>query len=448
MIERGTKKRSINRLNSMYPLRAKVNESYEKSVRAVKDGKPAVWSMVNIWQSEILLKAMDVEVFHPENYGGAVAATDTAQLYLRRANEEGFPAHLCGYARATLGYTARMMKDLGGEIPPEAPMGGMPKPLLLLGGTTGCDARFKWFEALGRYMDTSHWVLQYPQMGVRQSQAEGAYENAISLIVDELREFVSFMEHLLGRKTDWTVVDEMVSHAAELAHLVHEINELRKARPCPMHSRDYWSVVPACLFLMGDLKDSVEAFRDMYDEVKCRVENGIGAVEEEKYRLMFAELPPWHSLGIFDLLAERGWNFVVESWVYHPTPPVDLDDLSDPLERIARLTYQKNYLPLKRAFENKFHLSYGVQPWLDWARDFECDGAFLHTLLTCRTASCHLRALQHELRNRLHIPSLEVDGDIVDLELFDSAAIVKKAEPFEDVMEHLRAERREEGFAW
>ena len=62
----------------------------------------------------------------------------------------------------------------------------------------------------------------------------------------------------------------------------------------------------------------------MYEEVKYRVDNKIGAIENEKYRLAFAELPPWHSLGFFDQLAERGWNFVIESWAYHPPQPIDL----------------------------------------------------------------------------------------------------------------------------
>ena len=59
------KKKAINRLESMRPLRAKVNESYVKSVEAMKAGKPTVWGMLNVYYGDPILKAMDLEVVYP-----------------------------------------------------------------------------------------------------------------------------------------------------------------------------------------------------------------------------------------------------------------------------------------------------------------------------------------------------------------------------------------------
>ena len=137
------KKRAINRLKGMYPLRAKVDESYQKSVEAMKAGEPTVWAMLNWYEGDVILKAMGLEVVYPENYSAACAAQGVAQTYLDRADADGFPTHLCGYSRNTFGYTSRMIRELGGEIPPEAPMGGMPKPVLLLSSNMVCDARYK-----------------------------------------------------------------------------------------------------------------------------------------------------------------------------------------------------------------------------------------------------------------------------------------------------------------
>jgi len=53
-------KKTINRLKSMYPLRAKVNETYLKSVEAIQAGKPAVWGMLNFYYGDPILKAMDM----------------------------------------------------------------------------------------------------------------------------------------------------------------------------------------------------------------------------------------------------------------------------------------------------------------------------------------------------------------------------------------------------
>ena len=68
----------------------------------------------------------------------------------------------------------------------------------------------------------------------------------------------------------------------------YEINELRKARPCPMHSRDFWTCMTASLYPGGNTKESLKLYQDMLVEIKDRVAKKIGAVDEEKYRLVFA----------------------------------------------------------------------------------------------------------------------------------------------------------------
>ncbi len=430
----------------MYPLRNLIDEMYRRGVEASKIGKPTAWSMVNWWEADPILKAMDIEIVYPENYGAVCAAFGAAPAYLDRSDSDGFPTHMCGYARNCIGYAARM-KDLG-EIPPEAPMGGMAKPILLLSSGSLCDARYKWFQALGRYLDAPVWTVEIPHPGVEESFREGAYESAINFMVKELGEFVTFLERLLAKKMDWDKLAEITDDIIKINRLWYEINELRKARPCPMHSRDFWSCMNASLYPAGDPKESLKLYQDMYQEVKDRVENKIGAVAEEKYRLAFAELPPWHDLKIFDELAERGWNFVIESWAYHPPKPIDTSQVSNPLERIAKETYQWFTGSFKGALKAKEYMGYFAYPYLEYARDYQCDGALLHPLLTCRTATNHLMLVQDRLLNKLKIPSLVAEGDIVDLKLFDHADTMRKAETLEEMMDHYRGVRREEGLEW
>ncbi len=442
------KKKVINRLQSMHPLRAKVNETYQKSVEAMQAGKPTVWAMLNFYYGDPILKAMDLEVVYPENYGAVLAAVGVAQSYLDRADADGFPTHLCGYSRAGLGYTSRMMRELNGEIPPEAPLGGMPKPIFLMSSTAICDARYKWFQALGRYMDVPVWTFEAPAPGVNEMFMEGSYDRMVDLGVEHLKGFVAFVERIVGRKMDWDKLDETVDLMIKINRLWHEANELRKANPCPMHSRDFWSAMPAALFLAGDLKDSLQCFQDMYDEIKDRVDNHVGAIPEEKYRLVFAELPPWHSLGLFDRFAERGWNFVVESFGYHPPIPIDLTGVSDPLERITKFSLQLFAGYYQDALKQKVLAGAFAYPYLKYAREWKCDGALLHPLISCRSASTHLPYVSNLLLERLKVPSLIIEGDIVDLRLFDPEDAMAKAEPFEETMEHYKKARKQEGFDW
>jgi len=442
------KKKAINRLKSMYPLRGKINEAYLKSAEAMAAGKPTVWGMLNFYFGDPILKAMDVEVVYPENYGAALAATGVARQYLDYADADGFPTHLCGYSRANFGYTSKMMKELGGKIPAEAPLGGMPKPVFLMGSTAVCDARYKWFQALGRYMDVPVWTFEAPAPGVKEMFMEGSYERMVELGVENLKAFVEFVERLLGKKMDWGRLDETVDLMIEVNHVWHEINEMRKERPCPMHSRDFWSAMSPALFLMGELKDTLECFRAMQEEVKDRLENKVGAIDNEKYRLVFAELPPWHSLDFFDKLAERGWNFVVESFGYRPPMPMNLSGISDPLERITRFSLQVFSGYYKDALEQNIPAGSFAYPYLKFAREWRCDGALLHPLISCRSASTHLPYVSDMLLERLKVPSLTIEGDIVDLRLFNPEEALAKAEPFEETMNYYKDMRKQEGFDW
>jgi len=443
------KKRAINRLQTMRPIRAEIDEIYKRSVEAVKAGEPTAWAMVNYWLADAIFNAMDIAAVYPESYSAACAAMGAAQPYLDRCDEEGFPTHMCGYARNCIGYTARMMNDLGGEIPPEAPMGGMPKPAVLVSRGLSCDAGFKWFQALGRYLDVPMWTLEMPIPGVEEGLSEGAYEQNVEFIVKELREFVKFLERVLSKKMDWDRLSETVHDLQEMGRVWHETNELRKSIPCPMHSRDFWSCMNGVTTPTGDLKKKLELYRNLYDEVKYRVENKIGSVAQEKYRVGFTELPPWHSLSLFDTLAERGWNFAIETWGYHPPIPMDLTGVNDPLERLARMScgglITSRFRGALQAGEYMGFLGY---PNLEYAKEYKLDGFFLHPLLTCRAASAHLWYVQDRLMQKLKVPSLLIEGDIVDIRLFDLADALKKTEAFEEIMDHYKEVRKAEGMEW
>ncbi len=452
------KKRALNRLKSMYALRAEVDKMYQGGLEAEQEGKPVAWVMLEGWANPIL-SAMDIITVYPENYSSVCAATKTATPYLERADAEGFPSHLCGYARTCIGYSAEMV-DLGGGIPPEAPAGGMPKPVLLVGSGYVCDARFKWFQALGRYFDAPVWTLEQPSPGARESLEEGAYERNVNFLIKEMKAFVAFLEKLVGRKMDWDRLDYTGGGTVEINRLRWDINQLRMARPGPMHTRDFWSVMSAALYRgAADPEVIIDGHKKMYDEVKYRVDNKIAAINrEERYRLSFEGLAPWHSLGFLEDLADRGWNFVIES-AYGPQRPVDIDlsKYSDPMERYVRSRYRSlsdriddEYEPEEAAEikEDIRRTGTSRRLGLKHVRDYQCDGIILHVLLSCRAASSGLNLLAEQVKDVLKVPALVIEGDIVDTSLFNPADALRKAEAFEETMEHYRRLRKEAGMEW
>ena len=451
--ERG--KRALNRLQSMYALRAHVDKMYQETKEAKEEGGAIAWCMLDGGYGSPFLNAMGVKSVYPENYGTVLAAAGVAEPFLDRAGAEGFPEHLCGYARTCLGYAATMTEL--GEIPPGVPQGGMPKPVLLLSSGMACDARYKWFQALGRYLEAPVWTLELPNSGSRDSLKENVYEHNVDFLVKELREFVNFLERLLGRKMDWDKFEHGLDSTIEMNRVWYQINELRKARPGPMHSRDFWSSMSASALGTTDPEGITSLYRKMYEEVKYRVDNKIAGINrEEKYRLTFVGLPPWHALGFFDQLAERGWNFVTEG-AYHPTRPIDMSMVSDPIEKLVRYRYQSLAYRIETTFEPEEatevkeeikRQGFSNRLAARSVKEFQCDGAFFHPLLTCRATSASQPLQEFQLLRVWKVPGLTIPGDIVDRKLFDPVDALRKAEAFEETMDHYSRVRKEEGMEW
>jgi benzoyl-CoA reductase/2-hydroxyglutaryl-CoA dehydratase subunit BcrC/BadD/HgdB len=198
-------------------------------------------------------------------------------------------------------------------------------------------------------------------------------------------------------------------------------------------------------------------YQKMHAEVKERVDKGISGIGvKEKYRLIFVGLPPWHSLGFFDQLAERGWNFVIEQ-TYHPPKPIDLNWVKDPVEKLVRYRFQSLAHQIEDTFSPEeakevkaeiIQRGYSPRMALREAMEYQCDGAVLHTLLTCRGTTAPLFLAKNQLMQIWDIPSLVIEGDIVDHTLFNPADALRKAEAFEETMDHYKQVRKEKGLKW
>lgn len=450
--------RSVNRLQSVYPLRALLDENYKTGREAAEAGKPVAWAM-RVWNAPPILRTMGIEPIYVENFGTACAAAGIAPAYLDRAAAEGFPTYMCGYLVNCLGYTARM-KDLGWQIPPEAPRGGMPKPDLLL-AREGCEAAYKPFQALARYLDVPLWCGSLSRGGrttAKEALMEGVYEREIAFTVKGLYEFIAFLERFTGKKFDYDKYEEDITNEMETEALWHSItNELRKAKPCPMHSRDHWSAQSSIHLGIAEPTKARKLYQAMYDEVKYRVDNGISGINRpEKYRFMLYGLPPWHALNFFDQLAERGWNMVRQPQT--PQYPMDLSWVKDPVERYVRFKNRSvasdidDEFPdpkeaaevraeiMQKGYSNKLHA-------VD-VKTYQCDGAFHHSNLTCHVGAASQMLLPHQIMNAYKVPSLVVAGDLVDTRIFDPEDALKKCEAFEETMEHYREVRKKEGLDW
>ncbi|MFQ5758988.1 MAG: 2-hydroxyacyl-CoA dehydratase subunit D, partial [Candidatus Bathyarchaeia archaeon] len=200
-----------------------------------------------------------------------------------------------------------------------------------------------------------------------------------------------------------------------------EIQDYRKAIPTPMGARDAFSAVFFMLCIPGS-EMAVEFYERLLDELKERVENKIGIIENERYRLIWDNLPMWFNLSFFDYLNSLGAVVVAETFSHVWAGDLDV---SKPLESLAR-----KYLPnfANAVVERRIDLI------LRLVRDWSVDGVVLPTNWGCRMMSIGMTVVKGVVYDRLGVPSLIIDVDSSDWRNYNEAHVKAEIEAFVEML--------------
>jgi len=407
-------------------IKAMLMEAHEGKAQ----GKPVVYCFLGNNCDEIV-RAMGMAPVWPENWAGFCAAVHLAEGFLKKANAEGFSDKLCTYATCGLGFD--IMRQELGEAPPDAPFGGLPKPDAMLGiGLSMCDPRHKWFQAVQRYTDVPlHTMgLLVPPYDIDLKEVEGYY---IDYMVEELKGLVEFLERIAGRKMDWDELSHLIDISDETNDIWYEAYQLRKAVPAPMPTQDAMSAFVPGWCLLGT-QQALDFCRDLYDEVKYRVENKIGVIPDEKYRLVWGMgIPPWFFLQLFNFFESLGAVFTIEA-IYRPFEPVEIPaGVSHPLERLAWRLYKRGTYRHDKARKRTGDAD--IEYLIELIDEYKIDAVVMHRAFSCRTVhtgQLHQLAVLKKYRN---LPSLVLESDMVDVSSFSEEDVKSRIETFIEIVD-------------
>jgi len=403
--------------------------------RALVEEKPVAWVMLSMINE--LFLAMDVLPVYPENYTSLCASKRVADPFIQRAEADGYSNVICSYARTGLGYAA-CWQDTG-AIPDFAPDGGMAKPVMLVGSGFMCDTRYKWFQALSRYLEVPCYNFDMPIPPSGRARRPDAMMHYLNYILAQLRGLIAFMEETLGRKMDWDRLDEIVRRAEKTNALMYDAFVLAaSAEPCPMPAQDTFdSFVPAS-YMSGSV-EALEFYQGLYDEVKQRADKKESLIPDEKYRLIWGGgIPPWHTMDIFNYVEDRGGVFVYQT-SYQPLAPVEVpDNVTDPLMRMLLMRSMPAATRIAKehglqqsglgGFSGMFSPVFFVKP-------FNAQGVVMSMLRSCRSATIGQIHQRRLLAEHSTAPVLILEGDMVDIRDHPEAEWKMKLDAFLETME-------------
>jgi benzoyl-CoA reductase/2-hydroxyglutaryl-CoA dehydratase subunit BcrC/BadD/HgdB len=347
-----------------------------------------------------ILYAMDIYPVYPENHAALIGAAKMGEHYSEFSEQKGFSRDLCSYARC----------DIGCVYAGTSPVGGLPKPDFLLAANNICNTVVKWYEVLSRIFRVPLFVLDIPF--VRKEMKE----SYVTYVEDQLRELIDFLEKLTGKELSDSKLVETLKVSIEGVRLYGEALEMGRHKPSPLTCFDAFINMAPIVCLRGT-EYPVQFYREMKEELEERVKNGIAAIENERIRLLWDNIPVWYRLRWFaEFFAEREACLVADTYTNAWRGFIS-HDKSDILRSMAE-TYTFIYLNIGLE-----HMAEAINRLVEV---YDVDGVIIHSNRSCKPYSFG----QYELQKMIDVPSVIIEADMVDPRAFSEAQILTRLEAF------------------
>ncbi len=214
------------------------------------------------------LVAMDVIPIYPENHGAMIGASKMGGGLCELAEGMGYSQDLCSYARSDIACATAVN---GG------PIGGLPRPDMLVCCNNICGTVLKWYEVQARYFNVPLFFLDTPFCHTEYTKEAAKYVRA------QIDEYIVFLEDVCKKKFDFERLKEVgrLSHQGQL--LWQAVLDTAMHKPSPMSAFDAFYHLALIVTLRGT-QDVIDYYTWLVAYMKDRIARGIGAVPNEKYR--------------------------------------------------------------------------------------------------------------------------------------------------------------------
>ena len=376
--------------------------------RFTKGAKPVAW--VTSGAPVELLRVFDFYTIYPENHGALCGAQKKGPEICSEAEKKGYHPDLCSYARI----------DLGHAFSGKTPAGRLPRPDLLFCANNICQTVLYWYKELSYYWDIPLIIFDTPY------NFQDIRKKDIEYMVRQFEEMIPELERISGRKYSHDRFRKIIGIARESASTWGRVLATMKHRPAPMSIFDAFVHLAPIVSLRG-LPVALDYYRILLEELEERVAKGIGAVTNERKRLMWDNIAVWFNLRDWSsLFAERGFNFVAATYTNAWAETIHYLDERFPFESMARAY---SLVILNNNLNNRLKLMEQM------IRDYEIDGLVILSLRSCKPYSVGQYDIRRLLGDRLGIRSVVIESDMTDFRAYSEEQTRTRLEAFFETLE-------------
>lgn len=357
-----------------------------------------------------LLRAFDFYTIYPENHSALIGAKKQGADFCSIAEGSGFSQDLCSYARI----------DLGHMLSGKTPAGKLPKPDLLFCSNNICQTVLYWYKAIAHELDIPLIHFDAPFVATKQTQADVDY------MAQQLQDMLPVLERVSGRIFYLDDFEAILKRSQESSQTWGAILEKMQARPAPMTIFDAFGHLAPIVSLRG-LPVAQDYYEILLDEVSTRVDQGIGAITDERYRLIWDNIAIWYQVRFLaTFFAEHKMNFVSATYTNAWAETIGHLSVKDPWNSMAK-TYGQIIL--------NNNLKHRLDLMKTMIQDYQVDGMVMHSTRSCKPYSVGQFDLRKAITVDLDLPAVIIDADIADERVWSEQQIHTRLEAFCETLE-------------
>ena len=357
-----------------------------------------------------LFKALGYYVLYPENHAAICGTARVAVELSMEAENVGYSQDICSYART----------DFGTLLSGRTPVGKLPRPDILVTCTNICQTVLFWYRVLAEHFKVPLIVIDTPFVYYQE-----ATDHAIDYVKEQLEDAILVAERVAGKSLQDHELRATARMSKMASELWLEIMERNTHQPAPISVIDQFIQMAPIVEMRGD-PVTVDFYAAMLEEVDQRIALGIGAVKDERKRLLWDNLPIWYRLRyLAEQLGEHGIALVASTYTNawgELAPNIDPEGGLDAMARAY------TYPILNRG------AGYKLAIMREMIEKYNLDGVILHSDRSCKPYSIGQMDQRDRLIREVETPALLLEADHNDDRSFAEEQVANRLAAFIEML--------------
>jgi benzoyl-CoA reductase/2-hydroxyglutaryl-CoA dehydratase subunit BcrC/BadD/HgdB len=240
-------------------------------------------------------------------------------------------------------------------------------------------------------------------------------------VKEQLRQMIESIEEITEQSFEKKRLETILEKSLECSKLWLEVLETATASPSPL---TFWDgcihMLPAVVLRGKDI--AVDYYKQLKQELTERIEQGIAAVPNEKYRIYWEGMPIWGKLrALSEQLSEMKTSVVAStycnSWIFTDFGAYP----NDPLKSMAK-AYTELFINRSESSKENY--------LEEMINKYRIDGIIYHNARTCPNNSNTRYGMPKRLEKKTSVPNLVIDADLNDLNVYSEEQTKTNIEAF------------------